>query len=76
MNDKPKNLCLIPWLGFSNNPSGVAQPCCIYKGNIKDELGNDFYVQISSVKDIFGSEYMKNLHEKFGMLCPKNINRS
>jgi sulfatase maturation enzyme AslB (radical SAM superfamily) len=65
MNDKPKNLCLIPWLGFSNNPNGVAQPCCIYRGNIKDELGNDFYVQKTSVKDIFGSEYMKNLRQEF-----------
>jgi hypothetical protein len=65
MSNKPENLCLIPWLGFSNNPNGVAQPCCIYKGNIKDELGNDLYVQKNSVKDIFASDYMQNLRQAF-----------
>lgn len=65
MNEKPKNLCLVPWLGFSNNPSGIVQPCCIYKGNIKDELGNDLYVQKHSVKDIFASTYMQNLRQAF-----------
>ena len=65
MINKPENLCLIPWLGFSNNPNGVAQPCCIYKGNIKDELGNDLYVQKTAVKDIFASDYMQNLRQAF-----------
>jgi hypothetical protein len=65
MSNKPENLCMIPWLGFSNNPNGVAQPCCIYKGNIKDELGNDLYVQKTSVKDIFASDYMQNLRQAF-----------
>ena len=64
-NPAPENLCMIPWMGFSNNPNGVAQPCCIYKGNIKDELGNDLYVQKNSVKDIFASDYMNNLRQAF-----------
>ena len=61
----PKKMCMIPWLGFSNSPAGEAQPCCIYKGNITDESGNNMTVQNYSVKEIFQSTFMKNLREDF-----------
>ena len=56
---------MIPWVGFSNNPTGVAQPCCLFKGNVKDSLDNDMYVQEHSVKEIFTSKYMKDLRQQF-----------
>lgn len=65
MDDAPKKLCMIPWVGFSNNPAGLAQPCCLFKGNIKGDDGQDLYVQETSVKDIFTSEYMKQLRQDF-----------
>lgn len=63
--DRPEKLCMIPWMGFSNNPTGVAQPCCLFKGNVKDSSGDDMYVQQYSVKEIFTSEYMKDLRQQF-----------
>jgi hypothetical protein len=58
-------LCKLPWTGFSNDPDGRVRPCCIYKGYITDELDQDYYVQTTSVKDIFSSKYMKDLREQF-----------
>lgn len=63
--DRPEKLCMIPWMGFSNNPTGQAQPCCLFKGHIKDTEGNDMYVQEHSVKDIFTSDYMQKLRQDF-----------
>ena len=63
--DKPEKLCMIPWMGFSNNPAGLAQPCCLFKGNIQDTTGDDMYVQKHLVKDIFTSDYMKDLRQQF-----------
>jgi MoaA/NifB/PqqE/SkfB family radical SAM enzyme len=60
-----KYACPLPWVGFSNDPDGSVRPCCIYKENIKDENDNIFYIQNSSVKDIFHSDYMKKLRSQF-----------
>jgi len=56
----PSNLCSIPWTGFSNEPDGRAQPCCLYKGYI-----DDMYVQTSTPDEILRSTFMKNLREQF-----------
>lgn len=58
-------LCSLPWTGFSNDPDGKVRPCCIYKGHITDESGNAYYVQTTSVKDIFKSKYMRDLRQQF-----------
>ena len=55
----------MPWTGFSNNPNGTVRPCCIYRENIKDDDGNDVYVQEKTVKEIFQSPYMKDVRQKF-----------
>ena len=60
-----KYACPLPWVGFSNDPDGSVRPCCIYKENIKDENDNIFYIQNTSVKDIFHSKYMKKLRKEF-----------
>ena len=58
-------LCSLPWTGFSNDPDGRVRPCCLHKGYITDEQGQPYYVQTTSVKDIFSSKYMKELREEF-----------
>lgn len=58
-------LCSLPWTGFSNDPDGKVRPCCIYKGYITDESDNPYYVQTTSVKEIFASKYMKDLRQQF-----------
>lgn len=64
-NDNIEWPCSLPWTGFSNDPDGRVRPCCIYKEHIKDDQGNDMYVQNTSVKDIFASTYMQNLRTQF-----------
>jgi MoaA/NifB/PqqE/SkfB family radical SAM enzyme len=60
----PSNLCSIPWTGFSNEPDGKAQPCCLYKGYIEEDE-NPLYVQEYTVSEIFQSKFMKDLREQF-----------
>lgn len=57
--------CKLPWTGFSNDPDGRVRPCCLYKDHIKDELGNEMFVQTHSVKEIFTSKYMRDLRSEF-----------
>lgn len=60
-----KHLCSIPWTGFSNEPDGKAQPCCLFKGYITDDDNNPMYVQNYTVDEIFHSKFMKDLRQKF-----------
>lgn len=60
----PQRLCSIPWTGFSNEPDGRVQPCCLYKGYI-EENGIPLYIQTHSVEEIFNSKFMKDLRQKF-----------
>lgn len=60
-----KNICALPWVGFSNDPNGTVRPCCIYKEHIVDKDKNPYYIQNTKVQDIFHSEYMENLREQF-----------
>lgn len=60
-----KHLCSIPWTGFSNEPDGRVQPCCLYKGYITDEDNKPLYVQKNSVNEIFKSKFMNDLRAQF-----------
>jgi sulfatase maturation enzyme AslB (radical SAM superfamily) len=64
MKNAPKNLCSLPWTGFSNEPDGRVQPCCLYKGYIEED-GKPMYVQTHSVDEIFHSKFMKDLRSQF-----------
>ena len=57
--------CSLPWRGFSNDPDGRVRPCCLYKDHIKDNNDQPMYVQTHTVKEIFSSQYMKNLRDQF-----------
>ena len=68
MTSKKSNIawpCVLPWTGFSNDPDGRVRPCCLYKEHIKDSDGNDMYVQRTTVKEIFASDYMQDLRSQF-----------
>lgn len=60
-----KWLCSLPWTAISNDPNGTVRPCCIYKDTIKNKLGNDYYLQVDTIKEIFHSDYMNNLRQEF-----------
>lgn len=60
----PTNLCSIAWTGFSNEPDGRAQPCCLYKGNIEKD-SKPMYVQEYTVDEILHSDFMKDLRDQF-----------
>lgn len=65
MKKVPYFCCSIPWTGFSNEPDGRAQPCCLYKGYITDENDNPLYIQNNTPKEILTSNFMKNLRQQF-----------
>jgi sulfatase maturation enzyme AslB (radical SAM superfamily) len=65
MNIKPAFGCSIPWTGFSNEPDGRSQPCCLYKGYILSESGESMHVQNYTVEEIFHSQFMKDLRNQF-----------
>ena len=65
MNKVPYYSCSIPWTGFSNEPDGRAQPCCLYKGYITDENNNPLYVQNYTPAEILTSNFMKKLRQEF-----------
>lgn len=60
-----KFACSIPWTGFSNEPDGRAQPCCLFKGYITDENNEPMYVQKYNAYDILNSKFMHNLRQEF-----------
>lgn len=60
-----KYRCSLPWTGFSNEPDGRAQPCCLYKGYITDEKNQPMYVQNYTVDEILKSKFMKDLRQEF-----------
>ncbi len=65
MKNIPDTLCRLPWNGFSNDPDGKVRPCCISKTPVTDKDGNFMYVQTHSIRDIFQSDFMKNLRQEF-----------
>jgi MoaA/NifB/PqqE/SkfB family radical SAM enzyme len=58
-------LCSLAWTGFYNEASGIAKPCCLFQGKITKDDGSPYYLQKSSVEEIFNSKYMKELRQRF-----------
>lgn len=59
-----KYLCPLPWVGFSNDPNGTVRPCCISKEQITDTNSRPYFIQNTSMEDIFHSDYMNNLRKE------------
>ena len=60
-----KNLCLYPWYHLANDHQGRVHPCCIYQDKIKKPDGSYYYLQKDKIEDIFKSEYLQELRQKF-----------
>jgi Radical SAM superfamily len=59
------NLCSLAWAGFYNEANGIAKPCCLFQGKITKDDGSPYYLQTSTVEEIFNSNYMKDLRQRF-----------
>jgi organic radical activating enzyme len=59
------HICKIPWISLSNDPEGSVRPCCIYKDSIKKPDGTEYFLQKDTIEEIYNSEYMNNLRDRF-----------
>lgn len=65
--------CSLLWKHMSNEPGGTVRTCCIARERVTREDGTEFTMGEDSVRDIFHSEYYKNIRQEIreGKL-PKN----
>lgn len=62
---KNNNICDFPWTQLYNTPDGEVTPCCVYGESIKKDDGTPFKLQHDSVHEIFNSNYLKDLRNRF-----------
>jgi organic radical activating enzyme len=58
-------LCAYAWAGLHVHTDGTVAPCCDYKGEVLDDHGTPYNVKTVQLKEIFSSNYMKNLRAEF-----------
>ena len=65
--------CSLLWKHISNEPLGHVRTCCIARDRVTDNDGNEFTLGSTSIKDIFHSDFYKNIRQEIrdGKL-PKN----
>ena len=56
--------CSLLWTHLSNEPGGTLRSCCIARERISRPDGSDYTLGEDSIRDIFHSEYMKNLRQE------------
>ena len=56
--------CIYPWLNLELGLLGEIRPCCTYRGNIvnNNQISS---IKNSNIKEVYLSDYMKNLRESF-----------
>ena len=59
---KPK-YCSLLWKHISNEPLGHVRTCCIARERVTDNDGKEFTLGSTSIKDIFHSDYYKNIRQ-------------
>ena len=62
---KDDNLCILPWVSLETSPIGTVRPCCLAEDEITKEDGTKYDLQEDDPKDVFNSQYMKNLRQEF-----------
>lgn len=60
---EPKH-CSLLWKHISNEPFGHVRTCCIARERVTDTEGKEFTLGETSVRDIFHSEYYKNIRQE------------
>ena len=65
--------CSLLWKHISNEPLGHIRTCCIARERVSDNEGKEFTLGSTSIKEIFHSDYYKNIRQEIreGKL-PKN----
>ena len=56
--------CSLLWTHLSNEPGGTCRSCCIARERISRPDGSDYTLGEDSIRDIFHSDYMKNLRQE------------
>ena len=56
--------CSLLWTHLSNEPGGTCRSCCIARERISRPDGSDYALGEDSIRDIFHSDYMKNLRQE------------
>jgi len=60
---EPKH-CSLLWTHLSNEPGGTLRSCCIARERISRPDGSDYTLGEDSIRDIFHSDYMKDLRHE------------
>ncbi len=55
--------CSLLWKHISNEPLGHVRTCCIARERVHDENGKPYTLGETSVRDIFHSEYYRNIRQ-------------
>ena len=64
----PESMCMYPWTQLEFKPNGTVRPCCVYKHEIKDELGNVINLNDNNnikFEDLYFSHDVKLLRDQF-----------
>jgi len=56
--------CSLLWKHMSNEPGGFVRTCCIAQERVYDTNGDPFTLGSTSVRDIFHSDYYKNIRQE------------
>ena len=56
--------CSLLWKHISNEPLGHIRTCCIARERVTDSDGSEFTLGTTSIKDIFHSDYYKNIRQE------------
>ena len=56
--------CSLLWKHMSNEPGGFVRTCCIAQERVYDANGDPFTLGSTSVRDIFHSDYYKNIRQE------------
>jgi uncharacterized Fe-S cluster-containing radical SAM superfamily protein len=56
--------CSLLWKHISNEPLGHVRTCCIARERVYDEDGQEVTLGSHSIKDIFHSEYYRNIRQE------------
>jgi len=56
---------MLPWMSIETSPMGTARPCCLADEEITDPNGEKYDLNVTTLREIYDSEYMQNLRRQF-----------
>lgn len=65
MNNLPETICMLPWISIETSPIGTSRPCCMAYEEITDKNGVKYDLKNHGLSEVYNSEYMQILREKF-----------